>query len=174
MRGDVETVKGRLDIAEVLSGYIQLLKAGGNFKARCPFHNEKTPSFFISSTRQTFYCFGCGEKGDVFTFVEKIEGLDFRAALKLLAEKAGVELEYQKADSKSEKGKILDALEDATLFFEKGLENCEPALRYIESRGIKDETIKKWRIGYAPAEWRGAGNHPPMLCQDKRIISQTG
>src|SRR3989338_8010770 len=154
MRGDVNTIKERLDIAEVVSGYVKLEKAGGNFKARCPFHNEKTPSFFVSPVRQNFYCFGCGAKGDIFSFVEQMEGLDFRAALKLLAEKAGVEIEYQKADSKMEKGKILNVLEEATLFFEKQLSENKLAEKYIKSRGIDIETVKKWRIGYATDEWR--------------------
>lgn len=174
MRGDVETVKGRLDIAEVISGYVKLEKAGANFKARCPFHNEKTPSFFVSPVRQSFYCFGCGAKGDIFSFVEQIEGLDFRAALKLLAEKAGVEIEYQKADSKSEKGKILNVLEEAAVFFEKELAASEPARRYIESRGISRETVKKWRIGFAPAEWRSLWSHLVSLNYDKNIITKAG
>src|SRR3989338_7114295 len=101
MRGDVDTIKERLDIAEVISGYIKLEKAGVSFKARCPFHNEKTPSFFVSPLRQSYYCFGCGVKGDIFTFVEEMEGLDFCEALKLLAEQAGVELEYQRSESKT-------------------------------------------------------------------------
>ena len=90
MRGDVETVKGRLDIAEVISSYVKLEKAGASFKARCPFHNEKTPSFFVSPVRQNFYCFGCGAKGDIFSFVEQIEGLDFPAPPKMLAGKTRV------------------------------------------------------------------------------------
>src|SRR4051812_39533343 len=102
MGGDTDTIKERLDIAEVIGSYIKVEKAGANYKARCPFHNEKTPSFFISPSRQTFYCFGCGEKGDIFSFVEKIEGVEFKEALKLLADKAGVELEYKSGESKGE------------------------------------------------------------------------
>ena len=87
-----EQIKEKLDIASVIGNYIKIEKSGINWKARCPFHNEKTPSFFISSERQSYYCFGCGEKGDIFTFVEKFEGLDFKGALESLAEKAGVEI----------------------------------------------------------------------------------
>lgn len=157
MGGDVETIKNRLDIAEIVSGYIKLEKAGASFKARCPFHSEKTPSFFISPSRQSFYCFGCGAKGDIFTFVEQVEGLDFREALKLLAERAGIELSYKRGDSKeskSEKEAILLVLEEAQEFFEKELEKNKAARDYIVSRGLSPESIKAWNIGYAPAEWR--------------------
>ena len=93
MSTNVEQIKDRLNIVEVISSYIKVEKAGINFKARCPFHNEKTPSFFISPSRQNFYCFGCGEKGDIFSFVQKFEGVDFIGALKILADRAGIELE---------------------------------------------------------------------------------
>lgn len=95
MSSHVDIIKERLSITDVLSSYIKLEQAGANFKARCPFHNEKTPSFFISPDRGTYYCFGCGLKGDIFSFVEQFEGTDFRGALKMLAEKAGVTLDYE-------------------------------------------------------------------------------
>ncbi|MDP3763320.1 MAG: DNA primase [bacterium] len=174
MRGDVDTIKEKLDIAEVVSGYIKLEKAGISFKARCPFHNEKTPSFFVSPLRQSFYCFGCGAKGDIFTFVEKVEGLDFREALKFLAEKAGVEIAYQRSESKTEKDKILNVLEEATMFFEKELAKNDSARRYVTARGINAETVKNWRIGYAPAEWRLLVGHLQSLGYDKEIILKAG
>ena len=91
-QNDIDKIKDRLSIEEVVSSYIQIEKAGKNLKARCPFHNEKTPSFYISPDRGSYYCFGCGAKGDIFTFVEQFEGLDFYGALKQLAQKAGVTL----------------------------------------------------------------------------------
>lgn len=174
MRGDVDTIKERLDIAEIISGYVKLEKAGTSFKARCPFHNEKTPSFFVSPARQSFYCFGCGAKGDIFTFVEEVEGLDFRGALKFLAEKAGVEILYRGGESKTEKDKILNALEEATKFFEKELTENGAARHYIAGRGISEETIKDWRIGYAPAEWRSLYDHLKNLGHDREIIFKAG
>ena len=174
MRGDVDTIKERLNITEVVSDYLKLQKAGSSFKARCPFHNEKTPSFFVSPVRQSFYCFGCGAKGDIFTFVEEVEGLDFRGALKLLAEKAGVEIEYQKNESKAEKDKIFGVLEEATKFFEKKLAENEPARRYLVSRGLSGETIKSWCIGYAPAEWRSLYYHLEGLSYNKEVILKAG
>lgn len=178
MRSGVETIKERLDITEVISGYIKIEKAGNSFKARCPFHNEKTPSFFVSPARQSYYCFGCGAKGDIFTFVEEMEGLDFREALKFLAEKAGVELKYERGESKTEKDKVINILEDATLFFEKELANNKSALKYIISRGINNETIKNWRIGYAPCpptgRWRLLYDYLQNLGYDKKLILKAG
>ena len=156
MRGDVDTIKERLNITEIVSGYIKLEKAGTSFKARCPFHNEKTPSFFVSPARQSFYCFGCGAKGDIFTFVEEMDGLDFRGTLKLLAEKAGVEIKYQvSGESRAEKDKILNVLEQATKFFEKELADHRSVRQYLASRGISEETVRNWRIGYAPGPSAG-------------------
>ncbi len=178
MRGDVETIKERLDIAEVVSGYVKLEKAGASLKARCPFHNEKTPSFFISPARQSFYCFGCGAKGDIFTFVGEMEGLDFRGTLKLLADKAGVELKHQSSESKTEKDKILNVMEAATIFFERELAEHGPARQYLISRGISDQTIKDWRIGYAPSppsgRWRLLYNHLGGLGYEKGLIIKAG
>lgn len=174
MRGDVDTIKERLDIAELISGYIKLEKAGLSFKACCPFHNEKTPSFFISPARQSFYCFGCGVKGDIFTFVEQMEGLDFRGALKLLAERAGVELQYQRTELKTEKDKILNVLEASTKFFEKELVTQKGAQSYLASRGLKGEVLVSWRIGYAPDEWRALSNHLHNLGFDKDVMFKAG
>lgn len=181
MRGDVDTIKGRLDIAEIVSGYVKLEKAGISLKARCPFHNEKTPSFFVSPARQSFYCFGCGAKGDIFTFVEQMEGLDFRGALSLLAEKAGVEINHQRSESaswRSEKDKILNILEEATTFFEKELIDNDLARRYIASRGISEVVIKDWRLGYAPGPpvggWRSLYEHLSSLGYDKEIMIKAG
>ena len=100
MSSSVDQIKSKIDVVTLISSYIKLEKAGSNWKGKCPFHNEKTPSFFVSPDRGSYYCFGCQAKGDIFTFVEEFEGLDFVGALKVLAEKAGVELEeYSKKES---------------------------------------------------------------------------
>jgi len=138
MRGTVDTIKDRLDIVEVLGSYIKLEKAGKNYKGKCPFHNEKTASFSVSQNRQGYYCFGCGAKGDIFTFVQEMEGVDFRSALKTLAEKAGVELEEYRGksgESKEEKEKLYEVLNAVTLFFENNLKNHVASLLYLKSRG---------------------------------------
>ena len=176
MRGDTETIKERLDIAEVVREHVKLDKAGQSYKGRCPFHNEKTPSFFVSPLRQSYYCFGCGAKGDIFTFVQELEGLSFKEALKTLAEKAGVELEYQPQakEARGEKERMFEALEAAAQFFEKQLESNEVARRYVSSRGMDDKTVKRWRLGYAPAEWRALYTHLLSVGFSKELLLKAG
>ena len=161
MNSPVNQIKERLSIEEIVSAYIKLERSGANLKARCPFHNEKTPSFFVSPARGSYYCFGCGAKGDIFTFVEEFEGLDFKGALKLLANKAGIRLESYNKETKereSEKEKLYQAIEETTLYFEKNLkENTKESIgarEYLKSRGLEDKTIKNFRIGYAFLDWR--------------------
>ncbi|MBX4198712.1 DNA primase [Candidatus Parcubacteria bacterium] len=174
MRGNVEEVKDRLDIAEVIGGYVKVDKAGANFKAKCPFHNEKTPSFFISPARQSYYCFGCGAKGDIFTFVEEMEGVDFKEALKTLAAKAGVELKYERGESKGDTDKLYDALEEAAAFFESGLEASAEAKKYLASRGVSDESVKEWRLGYVPEDWRLLREHMLGKGYDDVTLTKAG
>ncbi len=156
MSSNVEKIKERLTIEDVVGSYIKLDRAGKNLKGKCPFHNEKTPSFFVSPDRGGYYCFGCSEKGDIFSFVEKFEGLDFMGALKLLAERAGVTLEFGGAQdlNKTEKERLLAIMEDSTKFFEENLKNSQEAIDYVKARGITEETAKKFRIGYIPPDWR--------------------
>ena len=153
MSSSVEQIKGRLSITDVVGSYIRLEKAGVNLKARCPFHNEKTPSFFVSPVRNNFHCFGCGKGGDIFTFVQDIEGVDFEVALTQLAERAGVELRNFERKEKGQKERVRSILEKAVLFYEKELANYPAAGEYLGKRGLKDETIKSFRIGFAPREW---------------------
>ena len=154
MSTPVEKIKERLNIVDLLGTYIKLEKAGKNMKARCPFHNEKTPSFFVSPERDSYYCFGCGAKGDIFTFVQEFEGLDFFGALKLLAERTGVELTRENVQMRNEKEAIFNALEAATQFFESNLPKSSSALKYLEKRGLTEKTIKEWRIGFVADDWR--------------------
>ncbi len=175
MRSTVDSIKERLDIVEVVSSYLKLEKAGQNFKGKCPFHNEKTPSFFVSPSRQSYYCFGCGAKGDIFSIVEEMEGVDFKGALKTLAERAGVELEYSnRGESKSEKDKFYNALEDATIFFQSELEKNTEALKYLESRGVSKDSIKLWRLGFAPSEWRSIFSHLSAVGYSKEVLLKAG
>lgn len=154
MSNHVEKIKERLTIEEVVSSYVKLEKAGKNLKAKCPFHNEKTPSFYVSPDRNSFYCFGCGAKGDIFSFVEQFEGLDFMGALKLLADRAGVPLVFEKTETKSEKERLYIIMEEASLFFEQGLSVHVGAQEYLKKRGLTPETIKNFRIGFVPNDWR--------------------
>lgn len=153
MSTHVQEIKEKLDIVQVVSSYIKLDKSGANFKARCPFHNEKTPSFYVSPERGSFYCFGCGAKGDIFTFVEKFEGLDFMGSLKVLAERAGVTLgRMEKSDNRKEL--LYEILEKATQWFEEKLVEEPHAKEYILGRGLTPKTLSDFRVGYAPNDWR--------------------
>ncbi len=150
----VEQIKEKLEVSDVIGSYIKLEKAGANFKGKCPFHNEKTPSFFVSPSRGSYYCFGCGAKGDIFTFVQEFEGLDFVGSLKLLAERAGVVLENTPRGDTSEKERLYGILETATLFFESNLPEAKEARAYLIKRGLTEETIRLWRVGFVPKDWR--------------------
>ncbi|MCK9393424.1 DNA primase, partial [bacterium] len=161
MKSEIEEIKSRLNIVDVLSSYIKLEKAGINYRACCPFHKEKTPSFFVSPSRQLWHCFGgCNEGGDIFQFVMKIEGIEFTEALKILAQRAGVELRQmdskQAQQEKTEKEKCSIVCELAAKFFELYLEKTsvgQKAKKYLFDRGLTKETISDWRIGYAPSSW---------------------
>ncbi|MEK7606059.1 MAG: DNA primase [Patescibacteria group bacterium] len=154
MSSSTEQIKERLSIVDVVTSYIKLEKAGKNFKGRCPFHNEKTPSFFVSPERDSYYCFGCGAKGDIFTFVEHFEGVDFVGALKLLSERAGVQLDTKTFDDTNPNKRLLAACEEACQFFESALTQAADAKKYLADRKIEERTITTFRIGYAPDGWR--------------------
>ena len=152
-----DEIKSKLSVEEVISGYLQLQRAGRNLKANCPFHNEKTPSFMVSPERQMWHCFGCDEGGDIFSFVMKIEGLEFRDALKLLAEKAGVELKssgYKSGDG-GKKKRIFEVVEVSRKFYEECLKikTGKKASEYLIERGLSKNTIEKFQLGYAPDSW---------------------
>ena len=149
-----EQIKERLAIEEVVGKYVKLEKAGVNFKAKCPFHNERTPSFFVSPSRGGFYCFGCGAKGDIFTFVQEFEGLDFKGALKTLASLAGVELVKENQKVSSERENLFSVLDEAASYFEKEFRKSDEAKKYLEKRAVLSQTIEKWRIGFALNSWQ--------------------
>lgn len=154
MSTPVEQIKSRLSIVDVVGSYIKLEKAGGSYKALCPFHHEKSPSFNVSPSRDAYYCFGCNRGGDIFTFVQEIEGVEFVDALRSLAARAGVELKREDGESKSEREKMFAIMDSATEFYEKQLSTNSEALAYLKERGLTDETIHSFSIGYAPLEWR--------------------
>lgn len=158
MNSPVNQIKERLTIEEVVSSYIPLVKVGNTLKAKCPFHNEKTPSFFVSNERNSYYCFGCGKGGDIFNFVEEFEGLDFKGALKLLAEKANVSLSDFVNENQDEKDQLYAVMEEATKYFENNLKHNQIALDYLKGRGLLEETIKSFRIGFANDTWRDLVN----------------
>jgi len=150
----VEQIKDRLSIQDVVSSYIKLERAGKNMRARCPFHNEKTPSFFVSPDRNVYHCFGCGRGGDVFTFVQEFEGLDFSGALKVLADRAGVQLTPVDPSAQQERDHLLGLLKEARDYFVTQLKDNKDAQAYCTDRGITDVTRDAFGIGYAQDKWR--------------------
>lgn len=177
----VDDIKARLGVHDVVSQYVQLKKAGVNYKGLCPFHGEKTPSFVVSPEKQIFHCFGCHKGGDIFTFIQEIEGVEFAEALQVLADKAGIKLEniakLNKGASKSEKDEYFKAHELACEQFEKQLHKSKEGkkvLEYLYKRGVNDETIKEFRIGFAPDDYEFL--HPFLLKKgiSKKVLLKSG
>jgi DNA primase len=154
MSSSTEEIKNRLDIAEFIGSYVRLQKAGSTFKACCPFHSEKTPSFVVSPARQMWHCFGCGKGGDAFSFLMEIEGHDFPEALKILADRTGVVLPEHNQKAQGEKTRLLEIMEAATVFFQQKLREGAEASTYLEKRGLAKETIEEFRVGFAPNDWQ--------------------
>jgi DNA primase len=156
MTDTVSKIKERLNIQDIIAPYMKLTRAGRSLVGLCPFHKEKTPSFHVSPERGTWHCFGCGLGGDGFTFIEKIEGVDFKGALKFLAEKAGVSIEYSPGGNRedaSKKERLRILMSRAGEWY-AGKLSGSPAEAYAKDRGLSDQTIVAWRIGYAPDAWR--------------------
>lgn len=153
----VDEVKSKVDIVEVISSYVPLKKAGRNYSGLCPFHGEKTPSFMVSPERQAFKCFGCSESGDVFTFLEKTEGWDFKETLEELAKKAGVKLTNFKPTAVSrQKEKLIEINKLSTRFYKYLLakhKSGEPGRAYLKKRQVPEELWEKFDLGYAPEGW---------------------
>jgi len=154
--GVAAEVKNKLSVVDVVGETVQLKKAGTTFKGLCPFHGEKTPSFTVTPGRDSWKCFGCGEGGDIFSFVMKRDGLSFPEALKVLATKAGVELDERTSREDARKARLRDVLESAIAFYHAvltGSKTGQAALDYLRGRGFTDETIQKHQLGYAPGGW---------------------
>lgn len=151
----VQQIKDRLSILDVIGPYVELHKAGKSFKGKSPFTNERTPSFYVSPEKGMYYCFSTSQGGDMFTFLQQIEGVEFKEALRILAEKAGVELTPERPEAKSERDRLYAALEAATTYFTEQLAKQPEALQYLDARGVREETRQAWRIGYAPGPPRG-------------------
>lgn len=159
-QGAIREIHARTDIASFIGSYVSLHKRGNDLVGLCPFHAEKTPSFHVHPDKGFFKCFGCGAGGDVITFVSKLENLDFTDAVRMLAQRAGVELEPenpQAARARSEKEAIYEANQIAVAFFERMLRDSagSAARAYCEGRGISQASIEKFHLGYAPDQWHG-------------------
>ncbi len=150
MSDAVQQVKDRLNIIDVISPYVELHKAGRHFKGKSPFSNERTPSFYVSPERGMYYCFSTNQGGDIFTFIQTMEGVDFKDALKLLAEKANVELVPEAPGKKTERDRYYAALAAAAEWYAAQLQTHPEAQAYLEERGVHTETLTQWQVGYAP------------------------
>ena len=154
----IEEVKSRCDIAHVISQYMSIKQSGSNFKGLCPFHGEKTPSFYISTSKQMYKCFGCGEGGDVIKFVMSMENLEFMDALKLLAKQCGVEVNTNMDEATKLKMEKVNKFQDihreaARYYFSNLISSKNPGYNYLRNRGLDDKIIKKFGLGYSLASW---------------------
>lgn len=153
MASDVEKIKERLTIEEVVGSYVELKQSGKYLKAKSPFTNENTPSFYVSPDKNLFHCFSSGKGGDIFTFVEEMEGVEFREALKILADRAGVELTGGGGDS-GKKQRLRDIVKAARDFYARQLQSGTVGENYLKERGITEKTATRFKLGQAPDEWR--------------------
>jgi DNA primase len=154
--GVAAEVKSKLSIVDVVGEVVQLKKAGTTYKGLCPFHGEKTPSFVVTPARESWHCFGCGEGGDIFSFVMKRDSLSFPEALKRLAARAGIEIDERTSREDAHKARLREVLENAIAFYHAVLTQSKtgaPALEYLHGRGFTDETIGKFQLGWAPEGW---------------------
>ena len=175
MTSPVQEIKERLDIVDFIRSYIPLTPAGKNLKALCPFHREKTPSFMVSPERQMWHCFGsCGEGGDIFKFLMKYENLEFYEALKILAEKAGVELKKISPAEHKQFGILYDISQSAKDFFKKQLEQSTETLNYLKERGLKKETIEEFELGLAPNKFDDLSRYLTNSGYDIKDVERAG
>lgn len=176
----VSDIKSRLSIEDVVSQYVQLKKAGRSFQALCPFHSEKTPSFVVSPEKQICHCFGCNKGGDIFAFIQEVEGATFSEALEILADRAGIKIEadkFRRKEDKSEKDEYYKAHELACEFFEKQLHSTndgKKVLEYLKKRGLKDETIKEFRLGFAPDSYDDLHSYLLKKGIRKEVLMKSG
>jgi len=153
-REATDEIRARIDLVDLIGAHVRLTKAGRSFKGLCPFHEEKTPSFHVNPERGMWHCFGCGEHGDCFTFLMRLETLSFPEALQRLADKAGVTLERRgRGPSRDQRDEMLSALASAARFYGECLQKSERAGQYVRKRAIDAETASKFGLGFAPEGW---------------------
>ncbi|MCJ7773719.1 MAG: DNA primase, partial [Desulfobacterales bacterium] len=177
----ISDIKNAADIVEIISDYVVLKKTGKNYVGLCPFHSEKTPSFTVNSEKQIFHCFGCGEGGNVFTFLMKKDGLSFPESVRQIGKRYGVEIPEKSSKEKNsgfdEKEILYNINKQATEFFKENLYNSKAgkiALTYLEKRGMKNETIRDFDIGYASDGWNNLLNYFSRKEVSQRIVERAG
>lgn len=174
----LEQIRQANDIVEVVNSYVPLKRAGANYRALCPFHKEKTPSFHVHPQRQIWHCFGCGRGGDVFRFVMEYENMDFVSAVRRLAERAGIALERTSRAGSGSSGELKEKLwklhEQVTQWFQDNLRHAPNAQAYLAKRGLSDAAIARWRIGYAPEAWDALRNWANQKKIPSELLEQAG
>jgi DNA primase len=155
MSDAVQQIKDKLSIVDIITPYVELHKAGKNYKGKSPFSAEKTPSFYVSPDRGMYYCFSTSQGGDMFNFIQAMEGVDFKEALQQLADKAGVELVKEDPKKRTERERWYAALDGAVAFYQAELEKETEAYEYLKKRGVTAQTVAAWKIGYAPGPPKG-------------------
>lgn len=179
IKDKIEEIKSRSDIVKVISDYIKVQQSGANYKGLCPFHGEKTPSFYINTSKQIYKCFGCGEGGDVINFIMKIENLEFMDAVKLLAKDCGVEINTnmdEQSKIRMEKIKKFQDLntEAARYYFSNLIKQKNYGYEYLRKRGLDDKIIKKFGLGYAPKAWTNLMDYLIDKGYDKETLVECG
>src|SRR5262249_8839812 len=176
-----EQIRAASDIVDVIGAYLPLKRAGANFVALCPFHKEKTPSFHVNPHRQIFHCFGCHKGGDVFAFVKEYESLDFPEAVRRLAERAKIPLEYEKGGGEQKarhlKESLLQIHEQITQRWQNALDNeagSQIARDYLLKRGVAPEAVKLFRLGHAPELWDDTVNWAKSKGHDLALVEKAG
>ncbi|WP_343348478.1 DNA primase [Terrisporobacter petrolearius] len=179
MRDLIDEVKNRCDIVNVISQYINLKNSGSNYSGLCPFHNEKTGSFHVNQKKQIYKCFGCGEGGDVINFVMKIENLDFIEAVKLLAEKNGIEFKTNLSEADKAKMESIKLMQDihlkaARYYFANLINSKNKGYDYLRRRGLSDKIIKKFGLGYSLESWNSLMDYLLSIGYEKKDLVKSG
>jgi len=170
----LEEIKSKIDVVDYIKQTVKLAPSGKSMKGLCPFHKEKTPSFFVSPERQVWYCFGCQKGGDIFKFIEESEHVDFPEALKILADKAGIQLRYEDPRIQTMRNRAFEILKHAQIFYQQNLSANARVMDYMVSRGMKQETIETFGIGFAPAGWKNIFIHLKTKGFTPQDIEQAG
>ena len=173
----IDEIKSKIDIVELIQEYLPLKKAGTNYKALCPFHSEKTPSFYVSPTKQIWHCFGCGRGGSIFDFIKEIEGVEFGDALRILAKKAGIVLKRQDKALQTKRARLIDILDLASKYYHQALKESKAgkiARDYLKKRRIDDLFVDEFRLGFAPDLWHALSDFLTKKGYQLEEINQTG
>ena len=171
----IDEIKSRCNIVDVIGRYVPLKKTGSNYKGVCPFHNEKTPSFVVSETKQIFTCFGCGATGDVLEFVQRYNNLDFPGAVEKLCDEYGIEMKHSNFRREQDRTALYEINRDAAAFFYRAFtKNANPGYDYMKKRGLEPETLRKFGIGYADGEWDSLYRYFMEKGTDPQILLELG